>query len=88
VEEAYPKRIGVLCGWHKVDNSCPLKVPTIATSLQDSKTVMQFYRNRAVPSGVLRSKREHYNTMERKAAAREKRKILCIPTPKVWFIVW
>jgi hypothetical protein len=77
------QKIGVLWGWHKVDNACPLKVPTLATSLQDSKTVMQFYRNRAVPSGVLRSKRYLSNKMERMAASREKRKISCIPTPKV-----
>ena len=75
--------IGVVCGWHKVDNACPLKVPTVAATLQDSKTVMQFYKNRAVPSGVLRSKREQYNQSERLQASKEKRKIVCIPTLKV-----
>jgi hypothetical protein len=55
----------------------------VAKSLQDSKTVMQLYRNRAVPSGVLTGKRELYNKEERMAASREKRKIVCIPTPKV-----
>jgi hypothetical protein len=66
-----------------VDNACPLKVPIVAKSLQDSKRVMQFYMNRAVPSGVLRSKRELYNKMERLATSKEKRQILYIPTPKV-----
>ncbi len=83
MEKEYPQKIGVLCGWHKVDNSCPLKIPTVAKSLQDSKTVMQFFRNRAVPSGVLRSKREQYNKAERMQASKEKRKIVCIPTTKV-----
>jgi hypothetical protein len=44
---------------------------------------MQFYMNRTVPSGVLRSKRELYNKEERMTTSREKRRILCIPTPKV-----
>jgi len=66
-----------------VDNACPVKVPTVASSLHDSKVVMQFFRNRAVPSGVLRSKRETYNKKERLEASRDKRKIVCIPTAKV-----
>ena len=44
---------------------------------------MQFFRNRAVPSGVLRNKREQFNKTERLEAARDKRKIRCIPTSKV-----
>jgi len=83
VEEEYPKKIGVLCGWHKVDNACPIKIETVASSLRDSKIVMTFFRNRAVPSGVVRSKRENYNKEERIEASRAKRKIRCIPTPKV-----
>ena len=88
VEENHPKIIGVVCGWHKVDNACHVKVPTVASSLHDSKVVMQFYRNRAVPSGVLRSKREIYNKTERLEASREKRKIVCIPTTKVKIFEW
>jgi hypothetical protein len=83
VEENHPKRIGVLCDWHKVDNAYPAKVPTMAKSLQDSNTVMQFYKNRAAPSGGMRSKRNFHNKIERLAASREKLKIVCIPTPKV-----
>ena len=44
---------------------------------------MQFFRNRAVPSRVLRNKREQFNKTERLEAARDKRKIRCIPTSKV-----
>ena len=44
---------------------------------------MQFFRNRAVPSGVLRNKREQFNKTERLEATRDKRKIRCIPTSKV-----
>jgi hypothetical protein len=44
---------------------------------------MQFFRNRAVPSGVLRSKREKHNKIERHEAASEKRKVRCIPTSKI-----
>ena len=66
-----------------MDNSVPLKVPSVASSLRDSKLVMQFYRNRAVPAGVLRSKREKYNQRERLEASKERRKIVCIPTTKV-----
>ena len=75
--------MGILRGWHKVDNACPIKIPTVASSLRDSKVVMQFFRNRAVPLGVLRSKIEQFNKTERLKAARDKRKIRCIPTSKV-----
>ncbi len=73
-----------------MDNACPIKIPTVASLLRDSKTVMQFFRNRAVPSRVLRGKREQFNKTERLEAAKDKRKIYCIPTSKVrnggcWF---
>jgi hypothetical protein len=84
VEQNHPKIIGVACGWHKVDNSVPLKVPSVASSLHDSnKIVMQFYRNLAVPAGVLRSKRDKYNLRERLESSRERRKTVYIPTSKV-----
>jgi hypothetical protein len=77
------QKIGVLCGCHKVDNACPIKISTVASALRDSKTVMRFFRNREVPSGVLRSKREEHKKTERNEAASKNRKIRCIPTPKV-----
>ena len=42
-----------------------------------------FLQERAVPSGVLRSKRELYNKDERMTSSREKLKIIGIPTNKV-----
>ena len=69
-----------------MDNACPIKIPTVGSSLRDSKTVLQFFRNRAVPSGVLRNKSEEFNKTERLEAARNKRKIRCIPTSKIWEI--
>ncbi len=66
-----------------MDNSCPIKTLATALALKDSKTVMQFFRNRAVPSGVLRGKREQHSKSEHHEAASEKRKIRCIPTFKV-----
>ena len=61
-----------MCGWHKVDNACPIKSPTVASSLRGSKTIMTIFRNRAVPSRVLRSKIEQLNKTERLEASTEK----------------
>ena len=44
---------------------------------------MQLFRNRAVLSRVQRNKRDQFNKTKRLEAAKDKRKIRCIPTSKV-----
>ena len=72
-----------MCGWHKFDNACPIKITTVASLLRISKIVMKLFRNRTVASGVVRSKRELYEKAKRIEASRDKRKIRRNPTPKV-----
>ena len=83
VEHQFP---GVVVGpcpnWHKTDNAVPLKVPTVAAVLTNTGTLYNWFR-RALRGGLLRKRRQAFNTVERREASAEKRPMRLGPTLKV-----